>query len=292
MREEICGVYQIENKIDKKKYIGSSKDIYGRWIGHTSELKRGTHHSYRLQNAWNEYGEQNFTFSIIERCDINDRLLREQYYIDMYKSYDPLYGYNIARFVDNPQEPELVSLRLRGEGNWCALYTEKQILELIEYLKTGEYAYSYLSKLLGIKCSVINSVASHRSWKYLTDGLVFPKPDVDFRQNVKLSQSDVLEIIDLLKGKNTNEYIATLYGVNAKTISDIRMHKTWKKLTDGIDFPKSPHVQGLTEKQLKILEYKINNPNDSAAIIAKNTDTSISMVFITLRNHYKEGEII
>lgn len=186
----------------------------------------------------------------------------------------------------------MVSLRLRGEGNWCALYTEKQILELIEYLKTGEYAYSYLSKLLGIKCSVINSVASHRSWKYLTDGLVFPKPDVDFRQNVKLSQSDVLEIIDLLKGKNTNEYIATLYGVNAKTISDIRMHKTWKKLTDGIDFPKSPHVQGLTEKQLKILEYKINNPNDSAAIIAKNTDTSISMVFITLRNHYKEGEII
>lgn len=291
-RRIICGIYKIENKTNDKKYIGSSKDIYSRWVSHIRSLKNGEHHSYRLQREWDEFGQDNFVFSIIEECEIENRLVREQYYIDLYKSYNNLYGYNIARKVDEIEDPEISSLRLRGEGNWCSIYTEKQILELIEYLKTGKYAYSYLSKLLGIKTSVIYDVVSHNSWAYLTDGIDFPCPDVDLRENVKLTKSDVFKIVELLNSNNTNKYIASLFNVDAKTISDIRTHKTWKSITDGMEFPKSPHIQGLTEKQQKILEYKIANQNDTIGDIAKNTCTSPSMVYITIQKHYKKGEII
>ena len=51
--EIISGIYCIENIINGKKYIGSSKDIYGRWVQHENELNKGRHHSSYLQHEWN-----------------------------------------------------------------------------------------------------------------------------------------------------------------------------------------------------------------------------------------------
>lgn len=56
-KEVICGVYSITNKINGKKYIGSSKDIYKRWLQHTCLLNKGTHENVYLQKSWDKYGE-------------------------------------------------------------------------------------------------------------------------------------------------------------------------------------------------------------------------------------------
>ena len=42
-KEIISGVYKIQNKIDLKLYVGSSKDIYYRWENHIKLLKRNKH---------------------------------------------------------------------------------------------------------------------------------------------------------------------------------------------------------------------------------------------------------
>ena len=61
------GIYKIINKVDRKYYVGSSKDITeSRWVDHKKELNRGKHYNKYLQNAWNKYGESNFDFVIIE----------------------------------------------------------------------------------------------------------------------------------------------------------------------------------------------------------------------------------
>ena len=76
------GIYCIINKINGKKYIGSSKNIYSRWLKHRAYLRGGYHTNSHLQNAWNKYGEESFHFFVICKCSEEDLLVKEQFYID------------------------------------------------------------------------------------------------------------------------------------------------------------------------------------------------------------------
>lgn len=81
----------IENKINHKKYIGQSKRIEKRWKEHiiyAAKNKRNSH----LYNAFNKYGIENFTFSIIEQCNICELNKKEKYWIQYYNTY--IDGYN------------------------------------------------------------------------------------------------------------------------------------------------------------------------------------------------------
>jgi group I intron endonuclease len=60
-----CGIYCIENKLNGKLYIGSSRDCERRKGEHFSKLRRGAHINKKLQAAWNKYGEANFEFTVI-----------------------------------------------------------------------------------------------------------------------------------------------------------------------------------------------------------------------------------
>lgn len=77
------GIYQIRNILNGHRYIGSAKNIKHRWIRHFSDLNLNRHHSVYMQRAWNKYGQSCFEFLIIEQCDSNLLILREQFYIDM-----------------------------------------------------------------------------------------------------------------------------------------------------------------------------------------------------------------
>lgn len=90
-------IYQIKNTKTNKIYIGSAVDVNNRWIRHRSDLILGRHHSIHLQRAWEKYGEESFEFSIIEEVSESEQLIvREQYFIDLNKSANPDFGYNIS----------------------------------------------------------------------------------------------------------------------------------------------------------------------------------------------------
>jgi len=89
------GIYKIENIANGKVYIGQSINLYTRLLGHKSTLKTNKHFNRYLQRSWNKYGEDNFTFNILEKCDTDDLNDREQYWIEKYNSCDRLKGYNI-----------------------------------------------------------------------------------------------------------------------------------------------------------------------------------------------------
>lgn len=94
MKEVICGIYEIVNKTNGKKYIGQSVNIKKRWNRHRTELNNNEHCNSHLQNAWNKYGEENFVFNILSECVENQLNELEQMYIKEHKSYDPIFGYN------------------------------------------------------------------------------------------------------------------------------------------------------------------------------------------------------
>ena len=91
---EVRGVYAIINKTNLKIYVGSTKNFYGRFYVHRRKLRSGVHSSAHLQHSWNT-GKYEFEFKILERVDdLKMLFLREQYYMDLYKSCGPELGYN------------------------------------------------------------------------------------------------------------------------------------------------------------------------------------------------------
>jgi group I intron endonuclease len=82
------GIYQIQSiKKPERSYIGSSSNVYRRWQGHISQLKRNIHHAQKLQRHFNKYGETDLRFSLLLGCDKDDLIKLEQYFLDSYKPY-------------------------------------------------------------------------------------------------------------------------------------------------------------------------------------------------------------
>lgn len=97
-KEKICGIYRIENLINHKSYIGQSVDIYERWTEHRRELNNKTHNNEHLTRAWHKYKEDNFKFTILEKCKEESLNDREIYWIECYDAY--YNGYNQTKGGD------------------------------------------------------------------------------------------------------------------------------------------------------------------------------------------------
>lgn len=90
----VCGVYVIEHIESGRVYVGSSNAIVARLCKHRSQLRHNAHHSLKLQNAWNKYGETAFAFKTILICAEEDLVAREQEAIDSYRAASRR-GFNI-----------------------------------------------------------------------------------------------------------------------------------------------------------------------------------------------------
>jgi len=76
------GIYKITCSTNGTIYIGSAVEIYGRWYNHLYTLTRNKHINTYLQRSWNKYGPANFTFEVIEQCEKDQCIIREQHYLD------------------------------------------------------------------------------------------------------------------------------------------------------------------------------------------------------------------
>jgi len=89
-----CGIYKIINNSNNKFYIGSSVNIQQRWSAHKSLLKRGLHANKHLQSSWDKYGEDGFSFVVVEELEEDSILDREQELIEQSRSFVNEVGYN------------------------------------------------------------------------------------------------------------------------------------------------------------------------------------------------------
>lgn len=93
-------IYQIINKITGERYIGQTINLQERKNKHFQSLKNNKHPNFKLQNAWNNYGEDNFDF-VYEEFNVRDKEelnCLEIEYIAKFNSYYA--GYNLTRGGD------------------------------------------------------------------------------------------------------------------------------------------------------------------------------------------------
>lgn len=97
-----CGVYLIRCEVSGHGYVGSSKVMKRRWKSHRTQLRGGRHSNFKLQAAWNKYGEAAFSFNILELCSEDNLREREVEWIaklDTFKN-----GYNCTQLGAGPDE--------------------------------------------------------------------------------------------------------------------------------------------------------------------------------------------
>jgi len=122
MRRGIIGIYKITNIINDKFYIGSSVCIAGRYTTHMGRDARNYKDKHEFYKDIIDFGRENFQLEILEECNKEDLIKREQYY------YDELQPeYNKVRPAENNFIHKEVQEKATRNSNTPELIEERRI---------------------------------------------------------------------------------------------------------------------------------------------------------------------
>lgn len=214
-RMKICGIYCIFNKVNHKRYIGQSTDIYLRWSQHKSSLTKKSYSgdNHHLTYAWHKYGEDNFELFVVEQCKKSELDTFETFWINYYDSTNPYKGYNKTkggRFdykITYPKKDKVLYMNKCGVNYQGHVLSEDDVKQIIKLFDNKESNTS-IAKKFNVSKSLIASIRKHKSWTYLTDGL-------------NLGHSDYYNTHKFTDGHAKSVDMYTLNGDFIKTFSSI-----------------------------------------------------------------------
>jgi group I intron endonuclease len=131
----MIGIYKITTTHNNKVYIGYSSNIELRFKQHKNCLKNNNHDNMYLQNTYNKYGENIFSFEILEECPYELCIEKEHYYVSFYKSNKRKHGYNLAntgigKIGKMPKKIILKSIQIRkNNAKIRGYYFSKEIIK-------------------------------------------------------------------------------------------------------------------------------------------------------------------
>lgn len=181
-------IYKIENSLNKDFYVGSTINLAKRYYTHLNHIRSNKEFCKKLVRAVNKYGEENFIFNIIEECNTENILIREQYYLD---KLNP--KYNIAKIAGSNlgiKRSEEIKLKksISQKENWLKEdYRKKHLEQLSKNWKKG---------------------SNHKMAK-ITD---------------EIAKEIKIKLIEGLNAKKISEDLGLSYYI----IKDIQRNKTWK----------------------------------------------------------------
>jgi group I intron endonuclease len=171
--KKISGIYAITNEVSNRAYIGSSKDVLGRWSNHKSNLKNNKHKNKLLQNDYNNQSINDFTYTFLEECLQRDLPTKEKLWKDNYK--DNIY--NVRDIVSTHKQirrgreakafKEKFSVLNQGEKNPnCSKFNETSIKEVRRLLVDGE-PLEEIAARYHTTVGYIYQIKNKRKWKHV-----------------------------------------------------------------------------------------------------------------------------
>jgi group I intron endonuclease len=86
-------IYKIINLINGKFYVGSTTNQKVRFRQHRKLLRGNRHHCKHLQAAWNKYGEDKFSFAVVEEIPSSEALWEaEDRWLNLHVGTDGCYN--------------------------------------------------------------------------------------------------------------------------------------------------------------------------------------------------------
>lgn len=217
----INGVYCIRNKINDKRYIGSSWNIYDRWYMHKIELNENRHYNRHLQNAWNKYGEDAFEFSVIEIIALDvedcyqyeiDRLSKEKEWVKKFNTLDRKYGYNLKEPINNTYMMKESDLK---EGK--ALITYDEFCKITDLLINTDLSLQKVSEATNVSFSKILGIYYKKTYRRLTENMHFQSRSL--RKNYDKMENQLKEeIFSMIDEGKGYRFIANKFNLSIKAV--------------------------------------------------------------------------
>lgn len=224
--DKISGIYCITNNINRKQYVGLSKDCLKRWADHYSKSYHPTKDDEirkPLYMAMRKYGRENFSFSILEECPQEKLKEREIYWINKLDTYNS--GYNATKGGDLPEGHVLC-----GEEHGMSKLTTEQVIFCRKAYQRGERSKDvWESKFKDIiKYSGFQNMWHGRSWKNIMPEVFNNNPN----PRKKFSDEDIIKIKQLYKNGKTCAEIYHIFNkkISRTTINDICNERRYKNI--------------------------------------------------------------
>jgi len=202
----MMGIYKIENTINGNLYIGSCSNFNVRKGSHLCLLRQNKHHSIKLQRAYNKYGEISFIIILIEECEKENLLPREQFYIDtLLPKYNicPTAGSNLNR-VFTKQHKENLSKSLKGKV---------RTLVQKEHQKQVKLGTTHSNETKNKISQIVNNMKGGRA-------------------NDKINSVQILKFIEIANLENTIKTIKQICNennFNYRSVLKFVSNQTWKE---------------------------------------------------------------
>lgn len=135
-----CGIYGIFNTVNGKVLVGSSIHLVKRFYEHKAVARMGIHKNPHFQQAWKKYGEDAFEFRILEECQPEMLLVREDAWINYHQSLERGSGYNLRgafRAFFSEETRERMSAAHKGYKN------SEESRRKMSASRTGEKHWNY-----------------------------------------------------------------------------------------------------------------------------------------------------
>lgn len=238
INKERC-IYEIKNKKNGKRYIGSTRNKAKRWREHKNRLKNNSHVNPYLQSTWNKYGANNFAFNILEKVSEDEDLLeKEQVFLDK-------------------ENPEYNVAEEAGASMLGRQHTEETKQKMSEAHKGKEYTEEMKQKMIGennpmygkhraeaVKQKIGQASQGRTHSKKIREKMskahkgnkcsenAKAKIRGEGNGNSKLTKKKVKIIKHLLGDSNfTHKKIGKMFGVANNTITDINTGRYWNHVT-------------------------------------------------------------
>lgn len=231
----LCGIYKIINILNNKIYVGSSINVTSRIRYHFNDLKAKRHANKHLQNAYNKYGKEIFTWILIERCKKEELLVREQYYIDTLKP-----KYNICKIAGKTENIRKLS--------------KKQVRFIFKSYNEG-YAPKEIGKLLNISRNTITSILNKTIYSDYSEKLsktnrLNIKSEILENAKTVLSVNDIKRIRWLLQHRSS-VIIAKYFKISGAAIRNIRLNKSYTHIKGYLECPEILELLSIPRKNIK-----------------------------------------
>lgn len=162
------GIYILINKDNGKKWVGEADDFQVRAYNHQNKFSKNRNSRY-LQQEYND--GHVFEFQIIEVMKNSSQLerqKREQYYMELWKTCDRNFGYNISKVKKHSKETrELQSKNRKGitsgtKNPRCKLSVD-DVKSIYNRLSLGE-SYSDLASNFNVSKATIKNIELKVGW--------------------------------------------------------------------------------------------------------------------------------
>ena len=219
----MIGIYCWTNKLNGQKYVGQSIDIMRRKYQHEHNWKV---EPSAIHAAMEKYGLENFIFTILEECSVEELDAKEQFWIAALDSYK--HGYNCNK---GGQQNSV------GEDNSNTQLTNLEVLNIRNrvYKNHEEPKDIYEKEYASIMAySSFWSMVHGDTWKNVDTSMIYTrKPNVTGSKNprAKLTEEDVKQIL-IRKYKN-KEGTTAIYQdykdrISYSAFEKIALRETWK----------------------------------------------------------------